>query len=190
MDVAQKHQDQLERLKKKVEQSWEYFGENYARFNYFRKFVFQTSLSQDDISLLKFQKKPQLEFNVLEAFISRLRGEFSKQEPSIEVTAGDEEPIDVNTINVVQGHVKHILCDANKDGCEYNVYTDTLSGGFSVIKVWTEYAHEKSFNQVIRMGRVYDPVMCGFDPMARLSHKGDGQYCFELFPKTKDEFQE
>lgn len=189
MDVAQKYQAALPRLKKSVEKSHQYFRENYERFNFFRKFVFQTSLSQDDISLLKALKKPQIEFNVLEAYLSRLRGEFSKQEPSIQVMAGDEAPVDPKVIDVVQGHVKHILDDANKDGFEYSVYTDSLSGGFSVMKVTTEYSHEMSFNQIIKMERVYDPVLCGFDPMARLPHKGDGQYCFELFPKTKDEFE-
>ena len=59
-----------------------------------------------------------------------------------------------------------------------------------MIKVWTEYAHEMSFNQTIRFGRVYDPTLVGFDPLARLPHKGDGRYCFELFPKSREEFEE
>lgn len=67
---------------------------------------------------------------------------------------------------------------------------DILSGGFSAMKVWTEYQHEKSFDQIIKIGRVYDPTLVGFDPLAVLPHKGDGRYCFELIPKTKEEFQE
>lgn len=38
--------------------------------------------------------------------------------------------------------------------------------------------------------RAFDPTMCGFDNLARFSHKGDGRFCFELYPREKDEFQE
>jgi hypothetical protein len=181
--------DPLARIKRNVEKAYMYFKPNYEMFNNFRKLVFDTGLDSESISVLKTLKKPAIEFNILESYVSRLRGEFSKQEPSIEVMAGDEEPVDVATINVVQGHLKHIINEANKDGCEYHVYSDTLSGGFSVMKVWTEYAHELSFNQVIRIGRVFDPVLCGFDPLAQKPHKGDGSYCFELFPRLKTDFE-
>jgi hypothetical protein len=181
--------DPLARIKLNVEKAYMYFKPNYEMFNNFRKLVFDTALDSESISVLKTLKKPQIEFNILESYVSRLRGEFSKQEPSIEVMAGDEEPVDIATINVVQGHIKHIINEANKDGCEYHVYSDTLSGGFSVMKVWTEYAHELSFNQVIKIGRVFDPVLCGFDPLAQLPHKGDGSFCFELYPRLKTDFE-
>lgn len=187
---AGQYTDELSRIKGNVEKAYLYFKPNYDLYNAFRKTVFDTSLDSETIALLKTLKKPQIEFNILEAYISRLRGEFAQQEPSIMVMAGDEAPVDPQTIQVVEGHIKHILDEANKYGCEFQVYTDTLSGGFSVMKVWTEYAHETSFNQVIRLGRAYDPVLCGFDPLAREPHKGDGLFCFELFPKLRDEFEQ
>lgn len=190
MQLAQKHQDYLPNIKKYVKQDYSFFKDNRARYNEFRRFVFKTSLSDGDEAVLDATGKPQLEFNILEAYISRLRGEFSKQEPSIKVMAEDGAPINMQTINVVEGHCRHIIGEANKDGCEYNVYTDQLSGGYSVLKVWTEYANPKSFNQVIKVARAFDPLLCGFDPMARTPHKGDGRFCFELYPKTKDEFEE
>src|SRR5579859_3686920 len=188
MDVAKKYQDALTRIKRNVEHSWTYYRKNYERFNFFRKFVFQTSMSDDDIALLKSLKKPQIEFNVCEAYISRLLGEWSKQEPSINVSADDGAPIDPQVINVVEGHIRHILFQANKNGCEYDVYKDQLSGGFSAYKVTTDYAHEMSFDQVIKLERVYDPTLCGFDPLAKQPTKCDGRYSFELYPMSKDEF--
>lgn len=187
--VAQVHQDQLTRIKKNIEKSHEYFQDNVKRFNYFRQFVFQSSLSEADRAALRETKKPILEFNSLEAFISRLRGEFSKQEPSIAVRLLDHSGLDPNLPLILEGHLRSIFDEANHNGCSYEVYTDILSGGFSAMKVWTEYQHEKSFDQVIKIGRVYDPTLVGFDPLAVLPHKGDGRYCFELIPKTKEEFQ-
>ncbi|WP_339050231.1 hypothetical protein [Rickettsiella endosymbiont of Xylota segnis] len=181
--------DQLTVIKKNIEKSCEYFQENVKRFNYFRQFVFQSSLSEADKAVLHEANKPILEFNSLEAFISRLRGEFSKQEPSIAVRLLDQSGLDPNLPLILEGHLRSIFDEANHNGCSYEVYTDILSGGFSAMKVWTEYQHEKSFDQVIKIGRVFDPTLVGFDPLAALPHKGDGRYCFELIPKTKEEFQ-
>jgi portal protein len=188
--VAKRYQDALTRLKKSVRNTYTYFQPNYKRFNDFRRFVFDTSLTDDDKMVLDSLKKPEIEFNIGEAYISRLRGEFSKQEPSIKVTSEDGKQVDAETIQAVEDHLRHIIFDSNKNSCEYNVYTDILSGGFSAIKIWTEYANPMSFEQVIKFDRVYDPTLVGFDPLARTPHKGDGRFCFELFPKSREEFEE
>ncbi len=190
MEIAKKYVEELPRLKKNVRNTYTYFQPNYKRFNEFRRFVFDSSLTDDDKLVLDALKKPKIEFNIGEAYISRLRGEFSKQQPSIVVTADDGAKVSSELIDTVENHLRHILFDANKNGCEYNVYTDILSGGFSAIKVTTEYAHSMSFNQVIKFDRVYDPTLVGFDPLARQPHKGDGRFCFELFPKSREEFEE
>lgn len=189
-EVAKRRQDDLGRIKDQIRRTHDYFKPNYDRFNEFRKFVFDTSLKSEEITLLTTLGRPQLEFNVLEAYISRLLGEFSKQEPSIEVSADDQDTADPLVIKVVDQHIRHILFDSSNNHAKYEVYKDLLSGGFSCFKVWTDYAHNKSFKQVIKFDRAFDPTMVGFDQLARYSHKGDGRFCFELFPKSKDEFEE
>ena len=189
MDVAKRYQDNLARIKKKVRNAHDYFKHNYDRYNEFRKFVFQSSLTEDEITLLMSMNRPQLEFNVLEAYISRLLGEFSKQEPDIEVNAFDENKADPITIKIVEQHLKHVFMDSNNEHTRYEVYKDLLSGGFSVMKVYTDYEHPMSMSQIIKFSRC-EPTLCGFDKIARYSHKGDGNFCFELFPKDGEEFQE
>lgn len=190
MEVAQRHQDQLARIKKNVKTAYDYFKPNYDRYNEFRRFVFETSLKNEEITLLQTISKPQLEFNVLEAYISRLLGEFSKQEPDIEVCADDQNNADPMTIKVLEQHLRHTLTDASNHHTKYEVYKDLLSGGFSALKVTTDYANPMSMHQVINIERAYDPTLCGFDQLAKYSHKGDGRFCFELFPMSKDDFME
>jgi hypothetical protein len=187
---SKKAQNHLERIKKQIRESHDYFKPNYDRFNEFRRFVFESSLTNDEISLLATLSKPQLEFNILEAYISRLLGEFSKQEPDIVVTADNENQVDPATIKLVEQHLRHVFFDSDNHHTRYEIYKDLLSGGFSVLKVLTDYANEMSFNQEIQINRAYDPTLCGFDQLARFSHKGDGRFCFELFPMAKDEFKE
>lgn len=188
-DVAKRYQDNLARIKKTVRNAHDYFKDNYDRYNEFRRFVFDSSLKEDEITLLMTMNRPQLEFNVLEAYISRLLGEFSKQEPDIAVNAYDEDQADPITIKVVEQHLKHVFMDDNNEHTRYEVYKDLLSGGFSTMKVFTDYEHPMSMSQVIKVERC-EPTLCGFDKLARFSHKGDGQFCFQLFPRDKEEFEE
>jgi hypothetical protein len=187
MLAAQKYQDELPRLKKMVEQSREYMSDNIKLFLDFRRAIFKSSLTNDDIQKLQKRQMPQLEFNILEAYISRLLGEWSKQEPSIVVNPAEGRSVNTQDIELVEGNFKVATQDANSDGCQYELMKDFYSGGFTALKIWTEYANERSFDQVIRFGRVFDPTLCGFDPLARTPHKGDGRYVYELYPKTKDE---
>lgn len=190
--VSSKYQNDLEEIKDDIEQSYIYFKPNYDRWHRFQRFVFISSLSKRDLDILKMLKKPEIEFNILEAYISRLLGEFSKQEPSIAVSKSDfamASNVDPALLTTIEGYIRYSLTEGALEDCAYQIYKDLLGGGFSVGKIWTAYAHPLSFDQIIRFGRVFDPTLCGFDPIASLEHKGDGRYAYELFPLTEAEFK-
>jgi len=189
IDVAKKHRDQLERLKNNIENAHDAFKENIDRYNEFRNFVFVTTQTQSQINVLATLQKPQIEFNILEAYISRLRGEFSKQEPSIQMSAKPGQKVDPQLIEIIEGHVRYTLQEANKAGLEYHCYTDTLSGGYSAMKVYADYSGEKSFHLDIFLRRCYDPTLTGFDPTAMREDKADAEYCFEIFAKRKTDLE-
>lgn len=191
MDVAKKYQDRLPEIKQNVLKSRKFFEANNQRFYEMRRFVFQSTLTDSDISLLRQQQKPQIEVNILEAYVSRLLGEFSKQEPSFETTKeADAQSIDPMLPEIINMHARAILDQTNRDtNFSYEVYKEILTGGFSVIKVYTDYANAMSMDQIICMSKCFDPTLTGFDPLAMLPSKGDGRYCFECFPKSRAEFE-
>src|SRR5258708_1976758 len=133
--------------------------------------------------------KPVIEFNITNAPISRLCGEFSKQMPSITVIAENGMPVEEEVIQVVEGHIRHIIDDANKHNAQYNIYKDQLGGGFSSWKVFTDYANEISIDQVIKLRKTYEATLCGFELNAREAFKEDREYCFEFFPMPKEKFK-
>lgn len=189
VEIAQKHQDQLERIKKNTEKFYDYFKDNYKRWYMFKKFLYVTALTTQDLTVLSNLGKPEIEFNILEAYVSRQKGEFSKQIPSIHVMEGENGKADANTIETVDGHMQYAEREFKKKYAR-RIYDDMLSGGFSVAKVYTDYSDEMSFEQLIKTKRVFDPTLCGFDPICEESHKGDGNYCFEITPYRLEEFQE
>lgn len=194
--LAKVHTDRLKQLKQIVEEGQEYFRPNVKRFEKFTKFVFKSSMNDDEEATLADVGKPPLEFNILESFVSRNRAEFAKQQPNLMVRAADGIPINmltrefVETISVIEAHLRAIFFDGTNDMLDYNVYSDLLAGGFSVLRTYTEYVNEMSFEQNICVERVFDPTLTVFDPLARKSHKGDGRYCAELYPMTRERFEE
>lgn len=178
----------LAQIKENISSSYLYFQDNYERFRSFRNFVFKETINDTQRSFLRKLNRPIVEFNILEAPISALMGEFAAHEPSIEVTPSEGVPVSQQTIDFVEEHFRHALYEANKNSFSYEVYRDLLSGGFSVAKVRTDYASPMSFKQNIYIEKTFDSTLCGFDPMARHSHKGDGDYCFEMFPMTDKDF--
>jgi hypothetical protein len=189
-NIAGKHLKQVSRIQKNVEDSWEYNQKNINRFRTLKSFVFQSTVSKTDRDTLLESDKPVVELNIVESYVSRLRGEFSKQIPEIEVRA-ENETVSSKQVDVIEGYVRSIFCGSEYEHKVANpTYNDTLSGGFSVLRVATEYEHEDSMKQVIRVERVFDPDLCGFDPLAREASKADGNYCYQLVPKYEHEIQQ
>ena len=142
-DVAvNKEQETLERLKRYVRNWNEYFKDNCDRYREYIKFVFISSITESESSINKRLKRPNIEVNALESYVSRLRGEFSKNIPSVSVSLREGSNADPELAKVLEAHFRAILDDANKKGLEYNIYTDTLAGGFSTGKVYVDYAGE------------------------------------------------
>ena len=188
-EVAKKHRDRLNEIKDNIRNWQEYWSENNQRYSEFMRFVFVSTQTDTEVMLLKNLQRPVIEFNVLEAYISRLRGEFSSQEPAIEVSGKDGQEYDPKTIEFVEGYMRHVLDKANKDGFEYKIYTDLLGGGFSAAKVSPQYTSEMGFNQDLVLQRVFDPCMTVFDMTAMKEDKSDGDFCAELYVMKEEEFK-
>ena len=187
--VSMRNKKELKRIKRNVDQSVLHFQKNYKRFHEFFKFVFETAISETDASSLRTVGKPVIEFNISNAPISRLSGEFSKQMPSITVMSENGMPVDEQVIQIVEGHIRHIIDDANKHNAQYMIYKEQLGGGFSNWKVFTDYANDKSNDQIIKARKAYEATLVGYDSSAREASKHDSEFAFEFYPMPKDKFR-
>jgi portal protein len=190
MRVAKEYNDKLESLKMKVRDYVDYWKQNNNRYNEFMSFVFESSLNDDDRNLLSTLGKPDIEFNIMEAFLSKQMGEFAKHEPEIEVLPSGTKKISPDLLEFLEGHLRHIIDENAQDGTQYNLFKEIMGGGFSFATVYTDYANEESFEQVISYKKERDPTLCGFDPMAETTTKRDASYFFKAYPMSKEDAEE
>lgn len=174
------------KIKKNIEEYFKFFEDNIKTYKKSMRFAFKETLDQRDRDVLKYTKKPPLQINYVQAYLSRLLGEASKISPDVTVSGnGTGSDVNVNTVKLVEGHMRSILDRFHKTGCSDQVFKELCGGGFSVLKVSTEYRNNETFEQDIVLGKAGDPVMCFFDPMAKLPSKSDGKICGEIIPMTK-----
>lgn len=179
----------LESLKSDVKSWYTYWKDNIRIFHKSSNFLYHSNLSKQEKGALSSLQRPALEFNILEAYCSRLVGEFSKQEPSFIVhESPDTQMADSRLPELIEGYLAAVTEESKKEGTETALYKDMIGCGYSVAEVFYEYASPTSFNQNIKFRKLTDPTMAGFDPLAQDIHKGDGRYYFRVFPMTKREF--
>src|ERR1017187_9848783 len=92
-NLLDNQQEMFRQIKKNIATSYMYQKENNRRFHEFRKYVYKSSISDQQRTILAGLRKPAIEANLMAANISRLKGEFAMHEPSIEVTPSEGIPV-------------------------------------------------------------------------------------------------
>jgi hypothetical protein len=188
-DVAKTFKDQLQRIKKNIQRDHEHNKANNDRFHKFKTFSNKTTISQDEADRLEALQKPVIEFNMSNAPVSRLYGEFYKQEPGIYVKSAPGKKHHPYLCEFLEGRIRYVLAKAKQEDTQGTLYLDALEGGFSRGEVYIDYSHEMSFEREIIFERVYEPTMAGEDPAARKKTKKDADWYYKLYPMSLEEFK-
>lgn len=177
------------RIKKNIEEGYSYDLDNYKTYNEWRSYVYNSTLDEGKRTVLRALNRPIIEFNSSEVYLSKMVGEWAQHEPSINVSRAEGAPqIPLEVVHFLDGYCRHLLNEGNKNYFSTDVYEEMISGGYSVAKVYTDYEHEMSMRQRIFFEKCYDPTLCYADPMARARHRGDGNFCGELYPMAIEDF--
>lgn len=184
-----KLKESLEKIKSSIQDAYKFCEDNYDRFNKFTTAITKSSYSEIQRNALVNLGKPIIECNIMEPTVNRLLGEFLKQEPSINVGAkNSNRESNVELQKILGGYLRALLTDADQNNFQMDVIANQLRGGWGIIKVFTEYQHELSFEQDFIL-KSLDPLQCYFDPTAELIHKADAHFAGEFFIMTVEEFE-
>lgn len=191
--VAKIYAEKLDDIKENIEEAFDYFGRNYDRYQEFMKFVFVSTLTDEDAAKLQLVGKPPITCNILEGFVMQQIAEANENEPSPMVRNAEGvspmQETQEETRKILQQHLKAVINNPNNDQLADKLKKDMYGGGFTAVKLWIDYANEGSMQKVIRYDRVFNPCFTFFDPMARASHKGDGEFVGECVPMTEHQFK-
>lgn len=188
MQLSDDEDAKLKYLKDFVESWEEYWQPNNDRYNFTMYFVCVSTVSQGNGDELELMGRPPMQFNSIEAYGSKIMGEFADEEPGVEVSADDgvvADPQIALTVECIEAHMRHDLEHANNGNAGYKVMKDLVFGGFGCFEAYTDYAYKGSFDLCVPHQRV-NPTLCGWDVMAQESHKGDGRGCYKKIYMTKD----
>lgn len=182
--------EDLKRILASVKASEDAAKESRMLFNTFREWLFKSMINDNQSQALNEQSKPNTQANITEVYHAKLMGEFAKQQMGVYIAPYEGEQMPQQKIDMLNDHTRAILADANdEDGTSYNVHGDMLSGGIGVYETKIVYLNNRSFDQKAVLEHVENPTMCGFDPLCKKSHAGDGRYCYKRYTMYVDEFQ-
>ena len=106
------------------------------------------------------QGRPIQTINRLPAFIDQIVGDARQNKPSIKVHAGEDGDEDIAAI--YDGLIVQFKNESNADFAYDTAVEHTATFGFGAWRIKTDYESEDSFNQIICIERITDPLSVYF----------------------------
>ena len=131
--------------------------------------------------------RPIQTINRLPAFIDQIVGDARQNKPSIKVHAGEDGDEDIAAI--YDGLIRAIQNESNADFAYDTAVENTACFGFGAWRVKTDYESEDSFNQIICIERITDPLSVYFDKNSELPDYSDARHVTVRVKMTKDDYK-
>ena len=133
--------------------------------------------------------RPCLTINILAQNVRQVTGQIRSLNPAIKVTAADSAA-NKDTAEVIEGMIRHI---ENKSDASSVYEAATESAAASSIGYWrirADYAEGDTFDQELKIERVFNPFSVFLDPFAKDPTRKDARYGFVVAEVPKEEFKE
>lgn len=176
--------------RKQIDEWYAWFGDNIEQGQSDRRFLFGaqwTSLEEAENRMLG---KAQLVYNKIYDFYRKALAEQRKNTVSLKLRATDNATqLDQDTIDLHTSLLRSIAYNSKTEAVYQTAFQTQLHSSFGVIRVKTDWEHEKSFNQIILLEALENPEKAFFDPAAKLPDKSDGDYCGVAVNYSKEYFK-
>jgi Phage P22-like portal protein len=132
--------------------------------------------------------RPCLTINILAQNVRQVTGQIRSLNPAIKVTAADSAA-NKDTAEVIEGMIRHI---ENKSDASSVYEAATEQAAASSIGYWrirADYADGDTFDQELKVERVYNPFSVFLDPFAKDPTRKDARYGFVVEEMPKEEFE-
>ena len=143
---------------------------------------------QDERQERESEGRPCLTVNILAQNVRQVTGQIRSLNPAIKVTAADSAA-NKDTAEVIEGMIRHI---ENKSDASSVYEAATESAAASSIGYWrirADYAEGDTFDQELKIERVFNPFAVFLDPFAKDPTRKDARYGFIVAEMPKEDFK-
>lgn len=118
---------------------------------------------KEDIDARKAERRPCLTINRMPQFLKQVINDQRMNKPSIVVRPVDDQG-DPETAQIFQGLIRNIEVSSNADTAYDVAFDDAVTMGLGYFRIVTEYAHDSTFEQDIKIKKVENAFTVSLDP--------------------------
>lgn len=122
-------------------------------------------------------KKPCLTVNVTAQHCNQIINQIRQNRPSAKVLPVDDHA-DVETAKILGGMLRAIQAESSADTAHDTAAEFAIYGGEGYWRIVTEYEDHNSFNQVIRVKPIMNPLLVYVDPDSKEPDRSDARWGF------------
>lgn len=132
--------------------------------------------------------RPCQTVNVMPQYVRQVTGDMRQMRPAIKVVPVDDHG-DEEKAKIREGVIRYVENRSDAPGVYFMGADSQVACGIGAWRVETEYAHEGTFNQEIRIAPIEDALSVMFDVDARLPTREDGMETLVIFDKSRPKFK-
>lgn len=133
--------------------------------------------------------RPTPTINRLPRFVRQVTGDIRKLNPAIKILPADSAATtDVATI--FEGLTRHIEADSGASSVYEGAAESAAQCGIGAFRVLAEYESDDSFDQVIKIRRIHNPMSVYWDPASREATRSDANFVFITDQMKAEDFKE
>ncbi len=177
----------FEEIKKLIETDKQAVSENRREMLDDQKFAAGEQWPDNIAKKRQAEGRPIQTINRLPAFIDQVVGDARQNRPSIKVHPAEDGDVDV--ANIYDGLIRAIQNESNADFAYDTAIEHTATFGFGAWRIKTDYESHDTFNQIILIERIVNPLNVYFDKNAQQPDYSDARHVAYLSQIPKDEYK-
>jgi len=162
------------KIRDRVDKWEKYWTINRSLYYEWIDFVMGDQWREDESKLFERYNKIPLMFNKLGVLMNHLLGDQIQNTPNLQIMPDDDVP--VPTAQARAALIKNISLNSDAKTVYQSGYGQAIVGGYGACRIGTEYLHDESFEQEIKIYDFEDPNRCYWDLAAKHRCKVDGMY--------------
>lgn len=178
----------LEKIISQFDASVEYYDEDYTRGKEDSEFGLGDQWPEDIKSARVKEGRPCLTENRLLSYINKTVNEIRQARPSVIVRPVDDAA-DVEVAKILRGMIRNIETVSDAETAYDTAAYNAVMSGYGWLRINTEYADYKSFDQDIKIERILNPFSVYMDPNAQRMDASDAEWIAIYDDMLKEDFE-